>query len=143
MSEKKSTWVVLRTGLMKSLPESYLAFLTRANGGEGFIRDRYVQLWRAEELAEMNRAYTTTEFFPNFFSSGAMAAEKPTRSISRARTRQYLRFHLLACRPTQGQSPVRSNCFWRPEIRVNECNRLFSPTVPYPVESAECSLLTS
>jgi len=46
----------LRTGLLKSLPESYFAFLTRANGGEGFIGNRYVQLWRAEELAEMNRA---------------------------------------------------------------------------------------
>jgi hypothetical protein len=57
--------------LAKSLPESYFAFLTRANGGEGFIGDRYVQLWRAEELAEMNRAYKTEEFFPNFFFIGS------------------------------------------------------------------------
>ncbi len=56
---------------MKSLPESYFAFLSRANGSDGFIRDRYVQLWRAEELAEMNRAYKTTEFFPNFFFIGS------------------------------------------------------------------------
>jgi hypothetical protein len=57
--------------LPKSLPESYFAFLARANGGEGFIGDRYVQLWRAEELAEMNRAYKTEEFFPNFFFIGS------------------------------------------------------------------------
>src|SRR3954451_19715098 len=57
--------------LPKSLPESYFAFLTRANGGEGFIGDRYVQLWRAEELAEMNRAYKTEEFFPDFFFIGS------------------------------------------------------------------------
>jgi len=61
----------LRTGLAKSLPESYFAFLTRANGGEGFIGDRYVQLWRAEELAEMNHAYKTAEFFPNLFFIGS------------------------------------------------------------------------
>ena len=61
----------LGTVLAKSLPESYFAFLARANGGEGFIGDRYVQLWRAEELAEMNRAYKTTEFFPNLFFIGS------------------------------------------------------------------------
>ena len=61
----------LRTVLAKSPPESYFAFLTRANGGEGFIGDRYVQLWRAEELAEMNRAYKTAEFFPNLFFIGS------------------------------------------------------------------------
>src|SRR5579864_1126834 len=61
----------LRTGLAKSLPESYFAFLARANGGEGFIGDRYVKLWRAEELAEMNRAYKTAEFFPNLFFIGS------------------------------------------------------------------------
>jgi hypothetical protein len=63
--------VCLRTCLTKSLPESYFAFLARANGGEGFIGDRYVQLWRAEELAEMNRAYKTAEFFPNLFFIGS------------------------------------------------------------------------
>ena len=57
--------------LTKSLPESYFAFLTHANGGEGFIGDRYVRLWRAEELAEMNRAYKTEEFFPDFFFIGS------------------------------------------------------------------------
>src|SRR4051812_20856827 len=88
----------LRTGLVKSLPESYFAFLSRANGGEGFIRDRYVQLWRAEELAEMNCAYKRRSSSRTSFSSGATAAEKRTRSMSRARTRRYLRFHLLACR---------------------------------------------
>ncbi|MBI3476953.1 MAG: SMI1/KNR4 family protein [Acidobacteria bacterium] len=61
----------LRTALAQSLPESYFAFLARTNGGEGFIGARYVQLWRAEELAEMNRAYKTSEFFPNLFFIGS------------------------------------------------------------------------
>lgn len=53
------------------LPEAYLAFLQRANGGEGFIGERYVQLWRAEELVEANRAYKTAEFFPKLFFVGS------------------------------------------------------------------------
>ena len=61
----------LTTAMLKSLPESYFAFLKRANGGVGFIGDRYVQLWRAEELTEMNRAYKTADFFPNFFFIGS------------------------------------------------------------------------
>jgi hypothetical protein len=34
-----------------------MAFLRRANGGEGFIGEPYVRLWRAEELIEVNRDY--------------------------------------------------------------------------------------
>ena len=30
-----------------------------------------MRLWRAEELAEMNRAYKTEEFFPDFFFIGS------------------------------------------------------------------------
>jgi hypothetical protein len=61
----------LRAGLPKPLPEGYMAFLTRANGGEGFIGDRYVQLWKAEELGEMNLIYKTAEFFPGLFFIGS------------------------------------------------------------------------
>jgi len=35
--------------LLKPLQYGYTAFLRRANGGEGFIGERYVRLWRAEE----------------------------------------------------------------------------------------------
>jgi hypothetical protein len=47
-----------------------MAFLGRANGGEGFIGERYVRLWRAEELIEVNRGYNVAEFFPNLFLIG-------------------------------------------------------------------------
>jgi hypothetical protein len=60
----------LRTGLPNPLPEHYMAFLGRANGGEGFIGERYVRLWRAEELIEVNRGYKVAEFFPNLFLIG-------------------------------------------------------------------------
>jgi hypothetical protein len=61
----------LRAGLAKSLPEGYMAFLERTNGGDGFIGERYVHLWRAEDLVEVNRAYNTAEFFPGFFLIGS------------------------------------------------------------------------
>ena len=60
----------LRAGLPKRLPERYIAFLERANGGEGFIGERYARLWRAEELIEVNRGYNVAEFFPNLFLIG-------------------------------------------------------------------------
>jgi hypothetical protein len=60
----------LRAALPKPLPEGYVAFLQRANGGEGFLGERYVRLWRAEELIEVNRGYNVAEFFPNLFLIG-------------------------------------------------------------------------
>jgi SMI1/KNR4 family protein SUKH-1 len=61
----------LRTALPKTLPSGYMAFLERANGGEGFIGERYAQLWRAEELIEVNRSYHVAEFAPNLFLIGS------------------------------------------------------------------------
>jgi hypothetical protein len=61
----------LRAGVTRRLPEAYIAFLARSNGGEGFIGERYVRLWRAEELLEANREYNVAEFFPNLFLIGS------------------------------------------------------------------------
>ena len=54
----------------KPLPDSYMAFLARSNGGEGFIGERYVWLWKAEELMTNHISYKVAEFFPNFFFIG-------------------------------------------------------------------------
>jgi len=56
--------------LPRPLPDAYTAFLRRANGGEGFIGERYVRLWRAEELIDMNRGYNVAQFFPDMFFIG-------------------------------------------------------------------------
>jgi SMI1 / KNR4 family (SUKH-1) len=53
------------------LPASFLAFFRRANGGEGFVGTRFVQLWRAEDLIEFNDGYKVTEFVPGFFLIGS------------------------------------------------------------------------
>jgi hypothetical protein len=63
--------IALRMALSKPLPNSYMAFLERANGGEGFIGERYAQLWRAEDLVEFNRGYKVFEFAPNLFLIGS------------------------------------------------------------------------
>jgi hypothetical protein len=62
--------VSLAEGAPAPLPDDKIAFLRCANGGEGFIGERYVILWRVEELIEMNRGYNVAEFFPNLFFIG-------------------------------------------------------------------------
>jgi hypothetical protein len=53
------------------LPEDYKEFLKQANGGEGFVGDAYVVLWRVEELLEMNKGYGVDEFAPGLFLFGS------------------------------------------------------------------------
>src|SRR5215469_6585857 len=60
----------VKAGLPIPLPDGYMAFLERANGGEGFIGERYVRLWSAEELIGMNRSYKVAQFFPDMFFIG-------------------------------------------------------------------------
>jgi hypothetical protein len=55
----------------KPLPHDYLMFLRRANGGEGFLGENYVALWRAEELIEFNQDYQTAELAPMLFLIGS------------------------------------------------------------------------
>lgn len=55
------------------LPDDYRAFMTRYNGGEGFVGKQYLILWRAEEIAPFNRDYQVDEYAPGivlFASSG-------------------------------------------------------------------------
>lgn len=53
------------------LPDEYKEFLAIANGGEGFIREAYMMLWRVEELAELNKAYQVAEYAPDLLVFGS------------------------------------------------------------------------
>jgi hypothetical protein len=53
------------------LPDDYAQFLQQVNGGEGFVGNAYVILWRVEELLEMNRAYQVAEYAPGLFLFGS------------------------------------------------------------------------
>lgn len=53
------------------LPEDYAQFLQQADGGEGFVGNAYIILWRVGELLEMNRAYQVAEYAPGLFLFGS------------------------------------------------------------------------
>jgi len=55
-----------------ALPTSYKKFLKCTNGGDGFIgKNRYVILWRLEELLELNESYRIYEFARGLFLFGS------------------------------------------------------------------------
>ncbi|SRR6266487_5605684 len=53
------------------LPDDYAQFLQQTNGGEGFVGNAYLILWRIEELLEMNKDYQVAEFAPGLFLFGS------------------------------------------------------------------------
>src|SRR5690348_14377198 len=53
------------------LPEEYRKFLQEMDGGEGFIGNAYLILWRTGELLEMNKAYQVGEYAPGLFLFGS------------------------------------------------------------------------
>ena len=53
------------------LSGDYAEFMQQSNGGEGFIGNAYVILWRAEDLIEMNKAYQVAEYAPGLFLFGS------------------------------------------------------------------------
>lgn len=50
---------------------SYLDFLKNHNGGEGFLADNYIILWRADELIDFNREYEVAVHAPGIFLFGS------------------------------------------------------------------------
>ena len=48
--------------LGRPLPRDYVRFLREHNGGEGFIGDNYLILWKAEELSTFNREYEVNQY---------------------------------------------------------------------------------
>lgn len=53
------------------LPDDYSQFLGMMNGGEGFIGDAYVRLYKLEELLEMNAAYEFPKYRPGYLLIGS------------------------------------------------------------------------
>lgn len=46
-------------------PLDYLEFMKEHNGGDGFVADAYVFLFKMEELIEINEDYCVEEYLPN------------------------------------------------------------------------------
>ena len=53
------------------LPSDYLEFLKRHNGGEGFLGDNYLILWKVEELVPFNLEYEVEKYAPGIFLFGS------------------------------------------------------------------------
>ena len=72
--------------LQLSLPHEFREFLLHGNGGEGFVGQQYLMLWRVEDLAPLNRDYLVSEFAPGLLifgsSGGGDAFGFDTRSPS-------------------------------------------------------------
>lgn len=65
-------------GTGRTLPASYTGFLRHSNGGEGFIGENsFLQLWRAEDIADLNARHAVEQYTPDlllFGSDGAGSA---------------------------------------------------------------------
>jgi cell wall assembly regulator SMI1 len=59
------------TALGKILPIDYARFLAEHDGGEGFIGNNYLILWRVEELPNFNREYEVIEYAPDILLFGS------------------------------------------------------------------------
>ncbi|NJM41208.1 MAG: SMI1/KNR4 family protein [Anaerolineae bacterium] len=57
--------------LMIDFPDDYVEFMISKNGGEGFVGESYLVLWKAEDLQSLNEAYEMREFFPGLVAFGS------------------------------------------------------------------------
>lgn len=53
------------------LPAQYKNFMSEHDGGEGFVGDQYLILWRASELPEFNREYEVEKYAPGLLVFGS------------------------------------------------------------------------
>jgi hypothetical protein len=57
--------------LENNLPNTYINFLKFSNGIEGtVVNGSYLQLWKAEELSELNKNYQVEKFVPGMYLIG-------------------------------------------------------------------------
>lgn len=54
-----------------SLPPDYVQFLREHNGGEGFVGDNYLIVWKLEELSPFNREYEVDQYAPGLLLFGS------------------------------------------------------------------------
>jgi hypothetical protein len=57
--------------LQCSPPADYVAFLRLHNGGEGFVGENYLILWKIEELKPFNDEYEVAEYAPGLLVFGS------------------------------------------------------------------------
>ena len=60
-----------QTALNVALPADYRAFLEMSDGGEGFVGEDYLILWRASELQPFNRDYEVSTYASGLVGFGS------------------------------------------------------------------------
>ena len=60
----------LKSKLPTKIPLDYFNFISLYNGGEGFIGEEYLKLYKIEELLHINEDYSVDEFAPDIFIIG-------------------------------------------------------------------------
>ncbi|WKZ31529.1 MAG: SMI1/KNR4 family protein [Candidatus Dojkabacteria bacterium] len=63
--------LLLDLNLPDNTPSDYLSFLQLHNGGEGFIGEEYLILYKVEDLKQMNANYEVEKFTPGIFLIGS------------------------------------------------------------------------
>lgn len=53
------------------LPDDFLSIFSELNGGEGFVGEEYLILWKAEELVPFNKEYEADKYAPGIFLFGS------------------------------------------------------------------------
>lgn len=53
------------------LPGDYLAFLEKHDGGEGFVDDEYIIIWRAGDIIRFNHEYEVQVYAPDLLLFGS------------------------------------------------------------------------
>lgn len=54
-----------------SLPQQYKSFMSENDGGEGFVGEQYIILWRVNELVEFNNDYEALKYAPGLLLFGS------------------------------------------------------------------------
>ncbi len=57
--------------LTTSFPDDYRDFMQFSDGGEGFIGQEYLILWKVEELEQFNREYEVEKYAPGLLLFGS------------------------------------------------------------------------
>jgi len=67
-------WESVESHFGCALPEVYKSFTAVHDGGEGFIGDQYLVLWRKGELIEFNCDYQVADYAPGLLLFGSNGA---------------------------------------------------------------------
>ena len=58
---------VIEERLNAAFPQDYITLLKRSNGGEGYVGQNYISLWKVEDLPALNEEYQIQKYLSEKF----------------------------------------------------------------------------